>query len=119
MAEYTGAQETIPLGKKATKERDRQRKEGMLEMINDFGEDSTEDEDMVEWELAQVRRGEQGGRKQPAASTGGKKRPYRPAPSTCGVPRSDLAVTNTICSPPTNTCSFARIGPNTFNICPQ
>ncbi|KAF8606883.1 GCFC-domain-containing protein [Ceratobasidium sp. AG-I] len=52
-AEYTGAQERIALGKKGRKEAERQRKAGMIEMI----EDVEEDEETQAWELAQVRRG--------------------------------------------------------------
>ncbi|KAG8745828.1 hypothetical protein FRC10_006855 [Ceratobasidium sp. 414] len=53
-AEYTGAQERIALGKKGRKEAERQRKAGMIEMIEDVEED---DEETQAWELAQVRRG--------------------------------------------------------------
>ena len=53
MAEYTGAQEAIPLGKKATKERERLRREGIVSLINDAEEEDDEDDEGLEWEMAQ------------------------------------------------------------------
>ncbi|KAF8575456.1 hypothetical protein K439DRAFT_1649550 [Ramaria rubella] len=53
MAEYTGAQERIALGKKARQNEERMRRMGMVELIDDAEE---EDEETMEWERAQVRR---------------------------------------------------------------
>ncbi|KAF9241159.1 GCFC-domain-containing protein [Melanogaster broomeanus] len=53
-AEYTSAQERIALGKKARKLEASKRKDSMQEMIADADE---EDEETLEWEREQVRRG--------------------------------------------------------------
>lgn len=58
MADFTGAQEKVPLGKKANKEAAQRLKAGMIDMIDDV-EDEPEDEEQREWELAQIKRGEQ------------------------------------------------------------
>lgn len=58
MAEFTGAQETIPLGKKANKEAAERMRSGMVDMIHDAEEDE-DDEEAREWEMAQIKRGEQ------------------------------------------------------------
>ncbi|KAH7098970.1 nineteen complex-related protein 2-domain-containing protein [Auriculariales sp. MPI-PUGE-AT-0066] len=55
MAEYTGAQERISLGKKGRKTEERKRRAGMIEMIEDAQEEA-DDEESREWEMAQVRR---------------------------------------------------------------
>lgn len=59
MAEFTGAQESIPLGKKANREAAKKLRTGMIDMIHD-AEEEEDDEEAREWELAQIRRGEQG-----------------------------------------------------------
>lgn len=59
MAEFTGAKESIPLGKKANKEAAQKLRTGMIDMIHD-AEEEEDDEEAREWELAQIRRGEQG-----------------------------------------------------------
>ncbi|KIJ54945.1 hypothetical protein M422DRAFT_24809 [Sphaerobolus stellatus SS14] len=53
LAEYTGAQERIALGKEARKDEERKRRLGMVEMIEDADE---QDEETLEWERAQIRR---------------------------------------------------------------
>ncbi|KAF8517432.1 nineteen complex-related protein 2-domain-containing protein [Hysterangium stoloniferum] len=53
MAEYTGAQERIALGKKGQKAAAQKKRMGMAEMIEDAEE---EDEETIEWERAQIRR---------------------------------------------------------------
>lgn len=58
MAEFTGAQETVPLGKKANKEAAEKMRSGMIDMIQDVEEDE-EDEESKQWEEAQIKRGEQ------------------------------------------------------------
>lgn len=58
MADFTGAKESIPLGKKANRIAAEKMRSGMVEMIQD-AEDEEEDEEGKEWELAQIRRGEQ------------------------------------------------------------
>lgn len=58
MAEFTGATETIPLGKKANKEAAEKMRSGMIDMIQDVAEDE-EDEEARQWEEAQIKRGEQ------------------------------------------------------------
>lgn len=59
MADYTGAKESIPLGKKANRAAAEKMRSGMVEMIQDAEEDE-EDEEMRDWENAQIKRGEQG-----------------------------------------------------------
>lgn len=58
MAEFTGARETVPLGKKANKEAAERMRSGMVDMIHD-AEDDEDDDEAREWELAQIKRGEQ------------------------------------------------------------
>jgi GC-rich sequence DNA-binding factor len=59
-AEFTGALETVPLGRKANKLAADRMKAGMVEMIEDAeGEEGESDEEAREWEEAQIRRGEQ------------------------------------------------------------
>ncbi|GJJ15762.1 hypothetical protein Clacol_010040 [Clathrus columnatus] len=80
LAEFTGAQERIALGKKARKKEDSQRRLGMIEMIEDAEE---EDEETREWELAQIRRAApvEDKEKKPAA-----KPTYQPAPIPAMTP---------------------------------
>ncbi|KAI5481193.1 GC-rich sequence DNA-binding factor [Pseudohyphozyma bogoriensis] len=54
MAEFTGAQEKVALGKKANKEAAARLRKGMEEMIDDAEEDAEQDG----WEEEQIRRGE-------------------------------------------------------------
>ncbi|KAK4050995.1 hypothetical protein OIV83_003124 [Microbotryomycetes sp. JL201] len=80
MAEFTGAQDKVPLGKKANKEAAQRLKSGMIDMI-DEAEDDDADEETREWEQAQIKRGEQRYETLDNTST---KRTYIPAP----IPRS-------------------------------
>ncbi|KAJ3572963.1 hypothetical protein NP233_g2748 [Leucocoprinus birnbaumii] len=73
-AEYTSAQERIALGKKARKKAASDRREAMLELIAD-AED--EDEETIEWEQEQLRRG---GHRTPDPASTTVKKVYRPAP---------------------------------------
>jgi len=58
LADFTGSKESIPLGSKARKKSEQKRKEGILELINDVEDEFAEqDEEAMEWENAQVRRG--------------------------------------------------------------
>lgn len=59
MADFTGAKESIPLGKKANKIAADKMRSGMVEMIQDAEEEDEDDEESREWELAQIRRGEE------------------------------------------------------------
>ncbi|KAL8278337.1 hypothetical protein RQP46_009229 [Phenoliferia psychrophenolica] len=77
LAEFTGAQETVPLGKKANKEAAERMRSGMVDMIQDAQEDADDDE-AQEWELAQIKRGEQ--RRTGASKSSPAKRAYRAAP---------------------------------------
>lgn len=61
LAEYTGAQERMPLGKKAEAAHEARRKEEMREALADGGEDAEMDEEDEEWEQAQMRRNEMPG----------------------------------------------------------
>lgn len=93
-SQYTGAEERIALGKKGRKEMERKRKEEMKALIeggqedndnvmllggngNVRGLDQESDEEEKEWEMAQIRRGEQ--RRGVFADEDGE--PYRPASS--------------------------------------
>ncbi|KAM0790089.1 hypothetical protein ACM66B_005417 [Microbotryomycetes sp. NB124-2] len=80
MAQYTGAQDKVPLGRKANKEAAKRLKEGMIDMI-DEAEDETLDEETREWEQAQIRRGEQ---RFETEDTKSSRRTYVPAP----IPRT-------------------------------
>ncbi|KAF8510864.1 nineteen complex-related protein 2-domain-containing protein [Gautieria morchelliformis] len=87
MAEYTGAQERIALGKKARKDEERKRRMGMVEMIEDAEE---EDEETIEWEKAQIRRAgpvdnDRGENLKPRKET------YTPAPIPSVTPIPTLA----------------------------
>lgn len=58
MADFTGANESVPLGKKANKEAAERMKSGMIDMIQEVADEDPEDEEQREWEDAQIRRGE-------------------------------------------------------------
>ncbi|KLO08660.1 hypothetical protein SCHPADRAFT_944262 [Schizopora paradoxa] len=73
-AEYTSAQERIALGKKAKKKESEKKKMSMAEMIEDAEE---EDEETLEWEREQLRRGGKGNDYEKSTSV---KQEYRPAP---------------------------------------
>jgi GC-rich sequence DNA-binding factor len=55
-AEFTGANERMPLGKKANREAARRMKEGIVDMIEEVQDDDESDEEAREWEEAQIRR---------------------------------------------------------------
>lgn len=87
---FTGAKERIALGKKGRKEMERKRKEEMRALI-EGGQDDDDvmllggknasvegDEEEREWEMAQIRRGEQ---RRGAATGNDDGEPYRPASS--------------------------------------
>ncbi|KAF8827789.1 hypothetical protein HHX47_DHR4000028 [Lentinula edodes] len=74
-AEYTSAQERIALGKKSRKVEVTKRREMMQELITEAAD---EDEESVEWEHEQLRRG---GHLKPDTSKGKIKQTYIPAPS--------------------------------------
>lgn len=57
MADFTGVNESVPLGKKANKEAAKRLRTGMIDMIQD-AEEEEEDEEAMEWEQAQIRRSE-------------------------------------------------------------
>ncbi|KAJ3513492.1 hypothetical protein NLJ89_g2913 [Agrocybe chaxingu] len=85
-AEYTSAQERIALGKKSRKLEASHRKEAMKEMIQDAEE---EDEETVEWEQEQLRRG---GHRTPEPSSSSKaKQVYKAAPIPSATPVPSLA----------------------------
>uniref|UniRef100_A0A8H8CMD7 GC-rich sequence DNA-binding factor n=1 Tax=Psilocybe cubensis TaxID=181762 RepID=A0A8H8CMD7_PSICU len=79
-AEYTSAQERIALGKKSRKLEASQRRDAMKEMIADAEE---EDEETVEWEQEQLRRG---GHRTPDPSSSNVKQVYKPAPIPVATP---------------------------------
>ncbi|KDR82497.1 hypothetical protein GALMADRAFT_134104 [Galerina marginata CBS 339.88] len=84
-AEYTSAQERIALGKKSRKKEASQRRDAMKEMIADAEE---EDEETVEWEQEQLRRG---GHRTPEPSSSAKvKQVYKPAPIPLAAPVPSL-----------------------------
>lgn len=87
-AEYTGAQERIALSKKGRKEEAKQRKKGIAEMIEEVDE---QDEETMEWELAQVKRAV------PTSAADSKplqSRVYKaqPIPTPIAIPSIDSAV---------------------------
>ncbi|XP_006462556.1 hypothetical protein AGABI2DRAFT_179259 [Agaricus bisporus var. bisporus H97] len=73
-AEYTSAQERIALGKKARKKAAVDRRTAMQELIADADE---EDEETMEWEQEQLRRG---GHRTPELAPAAAKKVYKPAP---------------------------------------
>lgn len=81
MAEYTGATETVPLGRKATKAHVSQLRNDAQTLIDDAEAEAVDeqDEEAMEWENAQIRRGGQQYRDGPRDET---KAVYRAAPST-------------------------------------
>ncbi|PPQ85156.1 hypothetical protein CVT25_004163 [Psilocybe cyanescens] len=83
-AEYTSAQERIALGKKSRKLEASQRRDAMKEMIADAEE---EDEETVEWEQEQLRRG---GHRTPEPSSSKVKQMYKPAPIPLSAPIPSL-----------------------------
>ncbi|KAF6755800.1 nineteen complex-related protein 2-domain-containing protein [Ephemerocybe angulata] len=74
-AEYTSAQDRIALGKKSRKKEASKRREAMEEMINDAEE---VDEETMEWEQEQLRRG--GHRTYEPSTSSKPKQTYKPAP---------------------------------------
>ncbi|EGG06384.1 uncharacterized protein MELLADRAFT_106674 [Melampsora larici-populina 98AG31] len=56
-AEYTGATERVPLGEKAGLLAEAKRKAGMEAMVSDTLGDMDQDDEEMEWEAAQIRRG--------------------------------------------------------------
>ncbi|KAG5646496.1 hypothetical protein DXG03_003261 [Asterophora parasitica] len=79
-AEYTSAQDRIALGKKSRKVEASKRRDAMKEMIADAEE---EDEQMVEWEQEQLRRG---GHISSASQPSKAKQVYKPAPIPAVAP---------------------------------
>ncbi|TFK73624.1 hypothetical protein BDN72DRAFT_893804 [Pluteus cervinus] len=79
-AEYTSAQERIALGKKSRKVEAQKRRDGMQELIDEAVE---EDDETIEWEQEQLRRG---GHRTPDTSKSTTKAIYRPAPIPASVP---------------------------------
>lgn len=89
-AEYTGAQERIALSKKGRKNAEKERKKGIVELIEEADE---QDEETMEWELAQVKRAvpaeyeaEKSQKQQP--------RSYKPSPipTPSSIPTLDSAI---------------------------
>ncbi|KAG2010010.1 hypothetical protein CC2G_012869 [Coprinopsis cinerea AmutBmut pab1-1] len=80
-AEYTSAQDRIALGKKSRKIEAAKRREAMKEMIEDAEE---EDEETLEWEQEQLRRG--GHRASEPSTPATVKQVYRPAPIPAATP---------------------------------
>lgn len=83
-AEYTSAQERIALGKKSRKLEASRRRDTMKELIADADE---EDEETIEWEQEQLRRG---GHKTPEPSAK-VKQVYKPAPIPPATPVPNLS----------------------------
>ncbi|EJC98047.1 uncharacterized protein FOMMEDRAFT_97947 [Fomitiporia mediterranea MF3/22] len=88
-AEYTAAQERIALGKKAKKKDAERRRATMQEMIAEAEE---EDEETIEWEREQLRRGAR--RDTESANTPKPKQEYRPAqvPPPTPLPSLETAI---------------------------
>ncbi|TFK40869.1 nineteen complex-related protein 2-domain-containing protein [Crucibulum laeve] len=85
-AEYTSAQERIALGKKSRKIEASKRRDNMKELIADAEE---EDEETMEWEQEQLRRG---GHRTPEPTSAQKvKQVYKPAPIPPATPVPTLA----------------------------
>ncbi|KAI5121072.1 hypothetical protein M0805_008586 [Coniferiporia weirii] len=87
-AEYTAAQERIALGKKAKKKEAVNRRSAMQELINDAEE---EDEETIEWEREQLRRGARQGSEVPETKV---KQEYKPTPipNPTPLPTLDAAI---------------------------
>ena len=90
MAEYTGAQERIPLGKKATELRKQAVRAGMVDLINDAADEDEDDDEVREWEAAQARRGDAQQTRSTLTASG--RAPYRAAPSASIRLRDGLSV---------------------------
>ncbi|KAG8809424.1 hypothetical protein FRC17_003451 [Serendipita sp. 399] len=88
-ADYTGAQERIALTKKGRKEEEKQRKKGIVELIDDADE---QDEETMEWEMAQVKRAvpTELAAAQAQASHSQAYKPY-PIPTPTSIPTLDAA----------------------------
>ncbi|GAA5886767.1 hypothetical protein JCM6882_005881 [Rhodosporidiobolus microsporus] len=91
LAAYTDSLTSLPLGKKANKAAALKLRQEMGEMIDDVAMDvEEEDEEMREWEAAQVRRAgggdERRSRREPADGGKGGKKPYRAAPIPHSAP---------------------------------
>ncbi|KAG8806701.1 hypothetical protein FRC17_004852 [Serendipita sp. 399] len=88
-ADYTGAQERIALTKKGRKEEEKQRKKGIVELIDDADE---QDEETMEWEMAQVKRAVPAelAATQTQASHSQAYKPY-PIPTPTSIPTLDAA----------------------------
>ncbi|THH30125.1 hypothetical protein EUX98_g4055 [Antrodiella citrinella] len=84
-AEFTSAQERIALGKKSRKVEARKRRENMNELIAEAEE---EDEETLEWEQEQLRRG---GLRTESPAAGAPKPVYRPAPIPAPTPIPTLS----------------------------
>ncbi|GAA5985030.1 hypothetical protein JCM11641_000823 [Rhodosporidiobolus odoratus] len=91
LAAFTDSLRPLPLGKKANAEAAKKLREEMGEMIEDVGmEVEEEDEEMKEWEKAQIRRAGGERRREEPIGIGGKKG-YRPAPIPQSAPVPSLA----------------------------
>ena len=97
-AQYTGADERVPLGKKGRQALEKRRKDELRGLIDDvMGEEEDvlgadeDDEEAREWEMAQIRRGAQRSTREDA----NEKAPYRAAaiPEVAALP-SLLSVSN-------------------------
>jgi GC-rich sequence DNA-binding factor len=80
MAEYTGAQETVPLGRNATKAHTAKLRTNAQMLIDDAEAEAMDedDEEAMEWEAAQIRRA---GDQYQDRSQSTAKAVYRAAPS--------------------------------------
>ena len=80
MAEYTGAQEKVPLGRKATVAAKNRTRADLRELIDEAEAEAVDedDEEAMEWEAAQVRRAGDASRQ---ADRSQAKSVYRPATS--------------------------------------
>ncbi|GAA5876738.1 hypothetical protein JCM8547_002033 [Rhodosporidiobolus lusitaniae] len=95
LAAFTDATTTLPLGKKANKAAALKLRQEMGEMIDDVAMDvEEEDEEMREWEKAQIRRAGGGGemtrRREDGVRGDGKKVSYRAAPIPQSAPLPSL-----------------------------
>lgn len=82
-AEYTSAQERIALGKKSRKAEASKRRDVMKDMIADVEE---QDEETMEWEQEQLRRGGHETPDSKASSASKVKQTYKPAPIPADTP---------------------------------
>ncbi|BGP18171.1 hypothetical protein JCM10213_009014 [Rhodosporidiobolus nylandii] len=91
LAAYTDNLRPLPLGKRANAEAAKRMREEMGEMIDDVAMEVEEDEEMREWERAQIRRA--GGERRTEAVAGGLvggKKGYRAAPIPHSAPLPSL-----------------------------